>query len=304
MKILHFSLFGKFKIACSDQVDIGLEARRARELLAYLLLYRQQPHEREKLSTLLWGDRNPTRARQYLRQTLWQIQSALHPSFVTEPILLAEHDCIGVNPQAHFWLDVACFDQAYAIVENIPSSDLSESQRDLLQETVQLYHGDLVEGWYEDWCIYERERYQSIYLALLDKLVGYSETHGDYKAGMVYAMQSLRYDRARERTHRALMRLHVLAGNRTAALHQYELCAAALAEELSVAPSKRTIALYEQIRAERFTPPAPSWVPPQHNTHNGQSATELALQQLHAIQTTMVQLQSQITQLADLIEHD
>ncbi len=62
------------------------------------------------------------------------------------------------------------------------------------------------------------------------------------------------------------MRLHYAAGDRAAALRQYERCTAALAQELAVEPSAATVALYEQIRDEkesirvapRLLPPPPS----------------------------------------------
>ena len=46
------------------------------------------------------------------------------------------------------------------------------------------------------------------------------------------------------------MRLHFLAGERTAALRQYRQCVEALQQELGVKPGRRTAALYEQLRAD------------------------------------------------------
>jgi len=46
--------------------------------------------------------------------------------------------------------------------------------------------------------------------------------------------------------------LEVSCGNRTGALRQYESCAAALDEELSVKPAQSTSALFEQIRADQL----------------------------------------------------
>jgi hypothetical protein len=91
-----------------------------------------------------------------------------------------------------------------------------------------------------------------MYLIMLDKLMGYCEAHRKYEAGLVCGVVSLRYDLARERTHWRMMRLHYLAGDRTAALRQFERCVAALDEELGVRPAKRTVALYEQIRSDQL----------------------------------------------------
>jgi DNA-binding SARP family transcriptional activator len=52
----------------------------------------------------------------------------------------------------------------------------------------------------------------------------------------------------RESFHRLLMRNLAQAGQRKAALAQYEQCQQELAKELGVEPSARTRRLYEQLR--------------------------------------------------------
>jgi DNA-binding SARP family transcriptional activator len=130
--------------------------------------------------------------------------------------------------------------------------DLSESDVNSMESAVKLYRGDLLEGWYQDWCLFERERFQIMYLMLLDKLVQYSEIHGHYSTGLAYGTEVLRHDRAYERTHRQMMRLYIMAGDRTQALHQYQRCVNALRSELDIEPSESTKELYEQIRTDTF----------------------------------------------------
>jgi DNA-binding SARP family transcriptional activator len=48
------------------------------------------------------------------------------------------------------------------------------------------------------------------------------------------------------------MRLYYRAGDRTAALRQFERCITALCEELDVRPGKRTLVLYDQIRKDQM----------------------------------------------------
>jgi hypothetical protein len=50
-----------------------------------------------------------------------------------------------------------------------------------------------------------------------------------------------------------MMRLHWLAGDRTAAIRQFDRCVAYLRTELGVEPAESTLALYERIRR----PPGP-----------------------------------------------
>lgn len=300
MQTLHFSLLGKLKIYYEDAEPIQLDAQRDQELLCYLLLYRDRLHEREKLATLMWGDTAPIRSKQYLRQTLWHVQSTLNLPALHEALFLIDHHKIGINPHANFCLDLAIFEQTFRGLDQQPGGTLSLQQMELLRKTADLYQGDLLEGWYQDWCIYERDRYQNMYLTLLDKLLSYSETHHEYEAGLAYGWQILHYDRARESTHRRLMRLHYSAGNRTAAIHQYDDCVAALAEELDVGPAKSTIALYEQIRTDCVAIPNDVKADTSINLATVGSVPSTPLQKLEHIQMALTQLQAQVVELIHL----
>jgi DNA-binding SARP family transcriptional activator len=91
-----------------------------------------------------------------------------------------------------------------------------------------------------------------MHLLLLDKIVQFCELHKKYEVGLSYGIEILRHDHAYERTHRQLMRLYFMTGNRTRALHQYERCVEALRDELGVEPSESTKQLYAEIRSDRF----------------------------------------------------
>jgi DNA-binding SARP family transcriptional activator len=253
MSAIRFHLFGRFRAERDAQLLKGFEASKEQELLSYLLIYRERPHPRETLAALLWADTSTEKSKKYLRQALWHLQSALDPDGSSAPeVLLVEHDWVQINPRREIWLDVAEFEKAFALAEGAPGKQLDPATATALEDVVPLYEGDLLDSCYQEWCLYERERLQNMYLSLLDKLVEYSKEHRYYERGQCYGMRILRYDRARERTHRQLMEVQYLAGDRTAALRQYSRCVAALEEELSVSPDSRTRALYEQIKDDHL----------------------------------------------------
>jgi DNA-binding SARP family transcriptional activator len=234
----------------------GFDARKIQQLFCYLLLHRDHPHPREVLASVLWADNATDQSKKHLRQTLWQLQSALdQENELLKGLLTVNTDWVDLHSGAELWLDVAVFEEAFNSVQDIPGGDLDRERVQNLGRAVQLYRGDLLEGWYEDWCLFERERLQNIYLAMLDKLMGYCEANKQYETAIVHGTRILSFDRAREHTHRHLMRLQYLAGNRTAALRQYERCSVALEEELGVKPARLTRALYEQIRNDSIDDP-------------------------------------------------
>jgi DNA-binding SARP family transcriptional activator len=244
-------LFGKFSVQRDARSVKGLEASKEQELLSYLLIHRDRSHPRETLASLLWGDTSTERSKKYLRQALWHLQSALEAGqMASQQVLLVEHNWIQLNLQREIWLDVAVFESAFSSTQGISGKQLNGQSAGTLKTAVELYKGDLLDGWYQDWCLFERERLQNIYLTMLDKLMIYSGEQHEYEAGQVYGSTILRYDPASERTYRQLMHLQYMAGDRTGALRQYERCVTALNKELGVKPDRLTNALYESIRAD------------------------------------------------------
>jgi DNA-binding SARP family transcriptional activator len=305
MSAFTIHLFGKFSAECRQRPLVEIEAGKAQELFSYLLVHRDRPHAREALAGLLWGEAATDKSKKYLRQALWHLQGALDAHGTATPFLAAEHDWVQLSSSVDVWLDVAAFEQACAGAQGLRGRALDETTLPQLRAAVALYRGDLLEGWYQDWCLYERERLQNMYLMLLDKLLGYCTTHQDYEAGQSYGAMLLRHDRAHERTHRQLMRLHYRAGDRTAALRQYERCRTALSEELDVEPERRTVALYEQMRADQLDeqpdavasqllPPAPE-----------PTAATLpdVLTRLRQLQTVLADVQQRVHEDIRAVEH-
>jgi DNA-binding SARP family transcriptional activator len=305
---LRVCLFGKLSLQCDGRSVPGLDARKIQHLLCYLLLHRDHPHPREVLAGLFWGDNSTDQSKKHLRQTLWQLQSALDRKreFSSGSSLLTVNaSWVDLHSGADLWLDVAEFEEAFTPVQDIQGFDLDSEKAHLLERAAQLYHGDLLEGWYEDWCLFERERLQNMYLAMLDKLMGYCEANKQYETGIVHGTRILSFDRAREHTHQHLMRLQYMAGNRTGALRQYERCVAALDEELGVKPAKLTVALHKQIRDDEvYDLPisTPAKTPPIQKSSAG-SAQELLgrLNQVSALLTDVQEAAQRGRQAIELV---
>jgi len=252
--MLQIYLFGKFCVECKGHVLAGFEARRVQELFCYLLLNRHRQCSRETLASLFWGDSSTAQSKKNLRQVLWQLRSALKTAteLNTKGLLYIDANWLQIHLNADFWLDVDLFEQTWNKLKRVQVKDLDATGAQMFRNAVALHQEGLLKGNYEDWCLYERERLQNICIAMLDKLMEYSEVHYEYEAGFAYGARILSYDRTHESTHRWLMRLYYLLGNRTAAVKQYQSCEAALQEDLYAQPDRRTQALYQQILADQL----------------------------------------------------
>lgn len=296
MSTVKINLFGQLSVECDGMGWCGPERGKPRELFCYLLIHRAIPHNRERLASLLWEECSTAQSKKYLRQTLWQLQLACdeHLGKASGRLLLVDPEQVQVNPEKELWIDVAVFDQASACLRSAgPIDDVSARA---LDHAARLYCDDLLVGWSQDWCLYERERLQNIYLLMLDKLVDFCEASLDYGTGTEYGNRILHYDPARERTHQQIMRIYFKAGDRTAALRQFGRCVEALRKELDVAPAPSTLALREQICAGRLAEPA--GVPPGKLRQTEPSTL------LPSILMSLKQLQNKLAELQYEVQED
>ena len=266
---LRLRLLGGCEFHCPDG-SLHPETAKTSALLAFLAM-QSAPQQRHKLMGLLWGDLPEPNARRNLRRALWDLRHKLsRPD--APPFILASGQTVEFNRDSSYWLDVEAFSQRVNEVMRQRSSEAARRQGNSLThqfvtsltEAVRLYRGDFLEGFYvrgapafEEWMLAERERLRQMALQVLHYLVRHHAARGEYAAGIEYATRLLAMDPWREEAHRELMRLLALAGQRSAALAQYEECRRLLQTELGLEPLEETTALYEQIRSATPLPLAP-----------------------------------------------
>lgn len=251
MSALRISLLGRFEVSAGPD-RLALEGRRLQELLAFLLLHRGHPSPREVLADTIWGEGDPEQLRKALRQSLWKLQSGTDRR--DGGLLAVDSEFIAISPSCQLWLDVAEFEAAHDAAKGHHGVAMDDATAERLQAAVALYRGNLLEGWYVDWCLSERERLIGLHLAVLNKLSAWCAVRGRYDEGLAYCLAALRHDNAHERSHRHLMRLQHLAGDRCAAIRQYHRCVEVLRDEMGVLPDARTEALYQQIAGDALGP--------------------------------------------------
>jgi DNA-binding SARP family transcriptional activator len=300
VKELRVSLLGRLEVRYGGELLSRWGGSKAQELFCFLVLFRGRAHPREALAGRLWPNRPAAEARPYLRRALWQVQAALNrtgggPEI---PLLLAEAETVQLNPEIPLWLDVTVLEEAQRAAVGLPGRRFDPALARQVREAVDGARGSLLEGWYQEWCLAERERLQGVTVGLLGKLMGYCAAHGEYEAGLAYGNRILHMDRAHEPTHRRLMRLHGLAGDRTAALRQYQRCADALAEELGTSPARSTVDLARRLRAGRF---GPQDAPPGGGEEGG-PPPPAALGPLQSLQAALAEAERRIEQEIEALE--
>ena len=271
MPPLQIRILGRFSAQLSGHVLGGIDPGKMQSLLCFLLLHRDRPQSCEALASRFWDDTGIGQAKRQLQHMIWHLQVALgdEETPARDRVLLVESDWVSINPRAELWLDLAEFERGFEMVRGKHGETLDADMWQGLQRTVALYRGDLLEGCFEEWCVLERERVEGMMVTMLDKLMDYCDIHALYELGAEYGERILLHDRGNERVYRKLMRIHYLNGDRAAAMRQYELCKAALLEELNIEPAMDTKLLYERIKADHFDEDTVSVLAPAPvRTHN------------------------------------
>ncbi len=91
-------LLGRFGLKLDSGGRISVSSRKGCALLAYLAMQPEYAASRERLATLLWGDRSDGLARQNLRQCLSSLRRELPPAVAKH--LLVESDSVGLSAAA------------------------------------------------------------------------------------------------------------------------------------------------------------------------------------------------------------
>ncbi len=244
---LKVNLLGGFEARFSGGPPLSLPTKKAQALLAHLALRPGEPHPRDKVAALLWGDKEEEQARHSLRQAISAIRKAL--SHASPRCLLLEGDTIALASSTE--VDAVRFEQY-----------VSDGSSPALEQATQLYKGDFLEGldvkeeMFEEWLMTERERLRELALDGSAKLLAHQLKNNLDEAAIQTALQLLGLDPLQESVHQILMRLYFKNGRRGAALMQYQRCVEVLQRELGVEPEPETKQCYQEILQRASRTPA------------------------------------------------
>ncbi|WP_045224024.1 AfsR/SARP family transcriptional regulator [Methyloterricola oryzae] len=244
--MVRINLFGKIQVSGEDGNPIPVPGK-ALELLALVALNHQLG--RDQAAGLLWEEAEACRGKKYLRNCLWQLRQSMSGDAPADALLAIGQDWLSIRNDTSAWVDTDQFAKVCADAAAVPPDGLTDTDFDAMKQGVTLYRGELLSGWCQEWCLIERERFQGMYFGLVEKLFDGCMARNRLDEGRSYGGLLLEAEPARESTHQRLMELHARAGDRSAALKQFQQCAQILEKEFGVEPCAKTIAFYEALCA-------------------------------------------------------
>lgn len=203
-------------------------------LLTYLAL--ESPVPRDRLLAVFWGERPEERARHSLSQALYALKRELG-----EECLQVSGDQIALRSGA-VRVDAQGFRAAVEAGE--------------WDRALELYRGPFLDGFYlpdtpefEDWQARMRARLARLARRAFSRVIESRAERDDLPAALSAAWRWAELEPTEDEAQHALITLLARAGNRSAALKQYESYRERLERELGVEPLEATQRLIERIRA-------------------------------------------------------
>ncbi len=251
MGCLDIRLFGNLGLSRAGETLQSFPTRESETLFSFLVLNRNRQFPRDVLVDKLYADEPEAIGRKRLRMAIWRIRTVLEPTGIAPGTYLTNHNqAVGFNTDCDYWLDVQEFEAQLETVSNQIAEDFTPEQVVSLNNAVQLYRGDLLEGHYSDWCLWQQERLKLLLLSAIEKLMNHFAAKSDWDLAILQAHKLLNNDPLREHIHRDLMRFYYYFGDRPAALSQYDSCTRLLKVELDIEPMQETTNLRNEIISE------------------------------------------------------
>lgn len=246
---LRARLFGAFGIAWPDGASALPPGRKARALLACLLLAGDQGLTRERLASLLWSRSAEEQARASLRQALSELRA-----LTAGETPVVQVDRIGakvvpgrVRTDLDVLVDAGRGDDASALTDAIG---------DELRELLSDLNG--IDDSFDDWLRNERVRRGDERRAILLGVADAGLTAGDARGAQRLAAALLAADATDEAAARLAMRAGQASGDRDSVRQVFTRLEAALRSELDTAPSAETREVLRAATAEDAVHPPPT----------------------------------------------
>lgn len=230
----HFQLLGGMSVSFDgEEVVTVISAGKVRLLLSYLVLTFDMPQSRKKIAFDFWPDSTEKQALSNLRKLLHSLRESF-PQI--DRYLQITPTYIRWNRDLAFYSDVREFEQ---VAKGSTLFDLRKAE--------ELYRGELLPGYYEEWLGAKREQLAQTYSNVLDKLISALKNQREYSSAIFFANKLLTQNKVREETYRTLMQLHALNKNTAEVVHIYRQLQTMLQDELGIDPAEETIRLLDRL---------------------------------------------------------
>jgi DNA-binding SARP family transcriptional activator len=219
-------------------------------LLAFvhLLLARQTAVSRDELATVLWPEGLPRAWDAALNSIASKLRVLLAQTGLNKAtVLSAALGCYQLNLPADTWVDIEAATDSLHEAEGLLNAGQHREAWSLAQVAYHICKRPFLPGETGAWATRQREQLALSFARAGECLADIYIWNGEASVAVDVAKQVVAAQPFRETAYQILMRAHAAAGNRAEALWVYEQCRKLISDELGVAPSAKTSAVYLEI---------------------------------------------------------
>jgi DNA-binding SARP family transcriptional activator len=243
-------VLGPLDLTVAGRRVLRWNSLKARTVFQYLVIQMGRPVRREVLMELMWPDHTLGSARNNLNAALYSLRSTLSQHGRDGQYILYQDGCYLPNPELTWWIDRTEFLAAMQHAEAARREGDSRRAIHVYLQAVRLYRGPLFEDDGDsDWYLPEQRRLKDLYLQALERLTEMHIDLNDLAAAVQFGQLALSADQCYEAVHRLLMRCYALQHQQQLVSRQFQLCCAALNDELGVSPGSDTVQLFHSLTA-------------------------------------------------------
>lgn len=230
----RIELLGGLAVAQGHQRTVHFRTRKTASLLAWLAYHVGVPQPRVVLIDFLWPDPAERAGRQSLSMALCWLRHLLEPpGMLPHTVIEADRFAVWLNPE-NVTTDVLEFKNAFALARHAQSP---RKRAQLLSETIGLYRGELLPGFYEPWIPPQALLLTEMFVTALLDLASILEDVHAYGEAIVLLRRATVENPLREEPYRRLMRLHAALSQPVAGLQVYRELERILMAEIGEPPS-------------------------------------------------------------------
>lgn len=193
-------------------------------LLAFLAI--KGPAHRCVVAGTLWPEVPEAQALASLRTGMWRMNRLLPGVILTEGVQIAMPRTLSVDSR-----------EQEVFATRLLRDHVDDEQ--WIDEGIDnLWHGELLPGWYDDWVVFERERLNQLRLHALEHTAALLTRRKHLDVALQLALEAVRAEPLRESANAVLMSVFLAEGNVSDAIHQYDVFRDLLKRELGLDPSE------------------------------------------------------------------
>ena len=211
---LQIATLGQFRVSGIGNTD--WRTVKTRDLLAYLV-HQSKPVSKEKILEDLWPDIDQKRAEHIFRTTLYYLRQTLKMINSPELVHYESQQC-QLRPGS-FSSDRQRFQELAAA--GLRECTVSEEAAALLEQAVELYRGEYMDGMDYPWLLPHKESLKYLCLEVRKQLARRYLEAQDYVRAITHLTRIEEYDCFTEEAHVMLMTAFARQGNYSAVRRQY-----------------------------------------------------------------------------------